>query len=82
MMNDYFAGNIRNFEITPDADSLESTITSPFFPIHYPKDYRAQYNIKCSSKIKENCRIKIFFLDYQIAPQSLLEVNFDDHFLT
>ncbi|XP_065200842.1 uncharacterized protein Culd isoform X2 [Planococcus citri] len=65
--------NIRNFEITLDTDSLENTITSPFFPVHYPSDYRAQYNIKCSSEISENCRIKLFFLDYQIAPQSLLE---------
>lgn len=78
------------FCFTPDSDNINfikvdvnpfnlhsasGTISSPFFPIQYPGDFRSQYKIQCSVTTREKCRIRLIFTDHRLMDQSVLEVS-------
>lgn len=48
-----------------------NTISSPFFPTFYPRDFAIEYLINCDTP---GCRIHLVFSDYQISRSSTLEV--------
>ncbi len=54
------------------------TLTSPFFPALYPRDYATEHLIQCNAETNatnNECRIRVIFTDFQIALDSTLEVG-------
>lgn len=45
-------------------------IASPFFPSLYPRDHSMEHVLSCNT---ENCRIRLIFLDFQLARSSAME---------
>lgn len=54
---------------------VNKTMSSPFFPNFYPRDFSADYTFECDERAKNNCRLEITFTDFQIAFTSLMEVG-------
>lgn len=74
IFNFFILGNREELFGTPNNSSQRKqiqTITSPFFPALYPRDYEIETIIKCHM---ENCHIRVIFTDYQIAVISTIEV--------
>lgn len=54
------------------------TLTTPFFPALYPRDFATQHIIQCDvdkSGTNDPCRVRVIFTDFQIALDSTLEVS-------
>lgn len=56
-------------------DDVNKTMTSPFFPNFYPREFTADYVFNCAEMTKNNCRLEITFTDFQIGFTSLMEVG-------
>lgn len=54
---------------TTSHPSLE--ISTPFFPLLYPRDYEVEYNIRCPGE----CQVHVNFIDFHVAPATVLEVR-------
>lgn len=50
----------------------EHYISTPFFPLHYPRDYEVEYSIGGAC---DECQVHVNFIDFQLAPVSVLEVR-------
>lgn len=59
-----------NGKIKENNQSNSAIILSPHFPMYYPRDYSVQYFVSCETA---DCRIRIIFVDYQIASASTFE---------
>lgn len=46
------------------------TITTPYFPSYYPRDFGKEYVLNCNV---EACRINVLFSDFQLAKTSTME---------
>lgn len=69
--------NVFTFEQQHNASH---TLTTPFFPSIYPKDYASEHLIQCTidnNTTNEACRIRVIFTDFQIALDSTLEVGIE-----
>lgn len=55
-------------------DVIGGIISTPFFPMQYPSDFRKQYNIRCLPLIPVHCRIKLVFTDHLLSSPTLIEV--------
>lgn len=67
--------NILNSNILDEQPS--NTITSPWFPALYPRDFATEHAIQCNTVDKNAtnaCRIHVIFTDFQIAFDSTIEV--------
>lgn len=53
-----------------DDQPIQQFISTPFFPLHYPRDYEVEYLLKC-----DECQVHVNFIDFQLAPVSVLEVK-------
>ncbi|XP_058789509.1 uncharacterized protein LOC131663241 isoform X2 [Phymastichus coffea] len=47
-------------------------LTSPFFPLRYPRDLGMEYIIACPSEAP-SCQVRVLFSDFQLAPVSIME---------
>ncbi|XP_012154412.2 CUB and LDLa domain isoform X1 [Megachile rotundata] len=58
------------------AKGLNSTgggiLTSPFFPVRYPRDLGLEYVVTCPNDAP-SCRIRLLFSDFQLAAVSIME---------
>lgn len=52
-------------------NSYSSVLSTPFFPMHYPRDYEVEYTIGGGC---DHCQVHVNFIDFQLAPVSVLEV--------
>lgn len=49
----------------------QHVISTPYFPLPYPRDYGIEYIITCES---DNCRVKLEFSDFQLGFSSTLDI--------
>lgn len=49
-------------------------LTSPFFPVRYPRDLGLEYVVTCPNEAP-SCRIRLLFSDFQLATVSIMEVR-------
>ncbi|XP_034175661.2 CUB and LDLa domain isoform X1 [Osmia lignaria lignaria] len=47
-------------------------LTSPFFPVRYPRDLGLEYVVTCPNEAP-SCRIRLLFSDFQLATVSIME---------
>lgn len=52
-----------------------TSMSSPFFPNFYPRDFSVEQTFKCDEKSKDDCRLELSFTDFQIAFMSSMEVS-------
>lgn len=57
----------------PGTSNQKTTVSTPFFPAYYPRDFENEQHFKCLSN--QACRIHVNFIDFQISPSSVLEVS-------
>lgn len=70
--------SIANFKTFEQQSTSTDTLTTPFFPALYPRDYATEHLIQCNADknaTQDACRIRIIFTDFQIALDSTLEVS-------
>ncbi|XP_037038315.1 uncharacterized protein LOC119075855 isoform X2 [Bradysia coprophila] len=74
------AGTLNQSNFNPFEQPTNSihTLSSPFFPALYPRDYATEHSIHCNvgnNGTDEKCRIRVIFTDFQIALDSTLEIQ-------
>lgn len=61
-----------------DAVPVQRHISTPFFPMHYPRDYEVEYSLRCGTGGggggHNECQVHVNFIDFHLAPVSVLEV--------
>ncbi|KAH8303010.1 hypothetical protein KR044_013177 [Drosophila immigrans] len=72
-------GNVKIVSGTPkqsivgsgNANSVPQVISTPYFPMAYPRDYGIEHILTCES---ENCQVRLDFTDFQLGLTSTLEI--------
>ncbi|XP_034106579.1 uncharacterized protein LOC117569506 isoform X1 [Drosophila albomicans] len=54
-----------------NANSVPQVISTPYFPMAYPRDYGIEHILTCES---ENCQVRLDFTDFQLGLASTLEI--------
>lgn len=63
-----------NGEVSLSINEANDTMSSPFFPNFYPRDFSVEQTFKCDDTINDDCRLELSFTDFQIAFMSSMEV--------
>lgn len=71
----FFAGNRETLQANPGGihnltRAHIKSITTPYFPSYYPRDFGKEYVLNCNV---EECRINVIFSDFQLAKTSTME---------
>ncbi|XP_068142313.1 LOW QUALITY PROTEIN: uncharacterized protein Culd [Drosophila tropicalis] len=51
--------------------ALPQVISTPYFPMPYPRDYGIEHILTCEA---ENCQVRLIFTDFQLGLASTLEI--------
>ncbi|XP_034484194.1 uncharacterized protein LOC117789213 isoform X2 [Drosophila innubila] len=54
-----------------NANSIPQVISTPYFPMAYPRDYGIEHILTCES---DNCQVRLDFTDFQLGLASTLEI--------
>lgn len=57
------------------SEITNNTMSSPFFPNFYSRDFSVEHIFRCNNESKDNCRLELTFSDFQIAFASIMEVS-------
>lgn len=60
-----------NNDVVATTGHPDLEISTPFFPLLYPRDYEVEYNIRCMTV---ECQVHVNFIDFHVAPATVLEV--------
>lgn len=74
-----FTGNVKIVSGTPRQNELSNKpnangpqiISTPYFPMNYPRDYGTEYILTCDS---DSCHVRLDFTDFQLGLTSTMEI--------
>ncbi|XP_073836756.1 CUB and LDLa domain isoform X2 [Musca autumnalis] len=59
-----------DFSNNPNSN-IPQIISTPYFPMNYPRDYGTEYILTCDS---DNCHVRLDFTDFQLGLTSTMEI--------
>uniref|UniRef100_T1PEH9 Low-density lipoprotein receptor domain class A n=1 Tax=Musca domestica TaxID=7370 RepID=T1PEH9_MUSDO len=59
-----------DFSNNPNSN-VPQIISTPYFPMNYPRDYGTEYILTCDS---DNCHVRLDFTDFQLGLTSTMEI--------
>ncbi|CAD7083254.1 unnamed protein product [Hermetia illucens] len=65
------SGSPRQSIVSNATQLRPNIISTPYFPLPYPRDYGIEHIFSCDS---ENCRVRLDFTDFQIGLTSTMEI--------
>ncbi|XP_061389118.1 uncharacterized protein LOC133324254 [Musca vetustissima] len=66
------SGIPRQIDLSTNPNSnIPQIISTPYFPMNYPRDYGTEYILTCDS---DNCHVRLDFTDFQLGLTSTMEI--------